>query len=426
MPIKKRIILITALFYVFYLVFPLFADTFNIPVWLPSMTVVAVMVALYPKAFANKTIYWFLVYALVLVLYLLFGRPLTIGIGTVADSKKIFIEFAYILPSVSIFCILYYMKDEVLARQLVLWSVGILFVSFIVSVPLMQRYGSLRDALIEEETEGLSVHGLPGYSLMHACTLFLPVMCYGAKVFEGRKKLWSVIGLLALCFVVYDTFVTTSLIVMVVMLLFTLLYSERHKAWFWITSATLVVVIYILYKDGFFISLIDRIMPAFEGTAVEFKLNDFKSSMIKGHITGGSITGRQNYHGISWSSFFSDPVFGTSVAGGHSSLLDRFGGMGLIAGLPFVMIFVSFIRQMIKQYKTKMAKVFFWVGIIAGLVYLYNKGNWGAEAWLVYLVLMPMGIQYFERNTLVRRIKPVGGIRKMKEDNKANPITSNP
>ena len=426
MPIKKRIFLITALFYVFYLVFPLFADTFNIPVWLPSMAVVAVMVALYPKAFANKTIYWFLVYALVLVLYLLFGRPLTIGIGTVADSKKIFIEFAYVLPSVGIFCILYYLKDEVLSRQLVLWSIGILFVSFIVSVPLMQRYGSLRDALNEEQAEGLSVPGLPGYSLMHAYTLFLPVMCYGAKVFEGRKKLWSVIGLLALCFVVYDTFVTTSLIVMIVVLLFTLLYSERHKAWFWITSATLVVVIYILYKDGFFISLIDRIMPAFEGTAVEFKLNDFKSSMIKGHITGGSITGRQNYHGISWSSFFSDPVFGTSVVGGHSTLLDRFGGMGMIAGLPFVMIFVSFIQQTIKQYKTKMAKAFFWVGIIAGFIYLYTKGNWGAEAWLVYLVLMPMGIQFFERNTLVRRIKPIGGIRKMKKDYKTNLITSNP
>ena len=212
---------------------------------------------------------------------------------------------------------------------------------------------------------------------------------------------------------------------MIVMLLFTLLYSEKHKVWFWIISAVLLIVIYILYKDGFFISLIDKIMPAFEGTAVEFKLNDFKSSMMQGHITGGSITGRQDHHAISWSSFFSDPVFGTSVVGGHSSLLDRLGGMGMIAGLPFLFIIISFIRQTIKHYKTKMAKVFFWGGIIAGFVYLYTKGNWGAEAWLVYFVLMPMGIQFFERNTLVRRIKSVGGIKKMKNDNKTNPTTNN-
>lgn len=398
MPIKKKIFLITALFYVLYLVFPLFADRFHIPVWLPSMTAVTVMVYLYPKAFANKTIYWFLAYAFILGVYVLIGHRLTIGIGTVADKKKIFIEFAYILPTISIFSILCYLDDNEVTRQLIKWSIVALFVSFWIAVPLMVRYNSIREAL-GETGEGFSVPGLPGYSLMHAYTLFLPTLGYAAKSFQGWKKCLSIIGLLVMCFVVYDTFVTTSLIIMIAIVLFTLLYTSKNPSLFWIIAIFSIVIIYLLYQFGVFSALIDKIMPAFIGTPVEKKLLDFKASMLKGELTGGSITGRQNLHAISWHSFFQNPFFGTSVVGGHSSLIDRFGGMGFIAGLPFVMIFVSFINRMVKLYNTKMAKAFFWVGIVAGFTYLYQKGNWGCEAWLMYMVLMPMGILVYERKT---------------------------
>lgn len=401
---KKKIFLITSLLYILYTVFPLFADLTRIPVWLPSMASVGVMVFLYPKAFANRTFYWFLVYALVLVFFLMLGRPLTIGIGTVADSKKIFIEFAFILPAISIFCILHYLKDEGLTRQLVNWSIGIMFVSFVVAIPLMQRYGSLRAALDEETAEAsmaeVSAPGLPGYPLMHAYTLFLPVLCYGVKAFGGAKKWWALLGLIVLCFVVYDTFVTTSLILMIAMIIFTVFYSDKSNMLFFIIFGVVAIVIYMLYKAGAFISLIDWLLPAFEGTPVEYKLNDFKDSMLQGHITGGSITGRMDYHDVSKESFYKNPIFGSSNVGGHSSLLDRLGGMGLLGALPFIMMFVAIFRQIYKLYTTKLAKVFFFVGVVLSFVFLYNKGLFGCEGWLMYAVLMPMGIMVFEQNTL--------------------------
>ncbi|MBR4560700.1 MAG: hypothetical protein IKO23_02140 [Bacteroidales bacterium] len=399
MPIKKKIFLITALFYILYLVFPLFADTFSIPVWLPSIAVVAVMVVLYPKAFANKTFYWFLAYAVVLGLYVIVGKRLTIGIGSVADNKKIYIEFAYILPTISIFSILCYLDDYELTRRLVRWSVVMLFVSFIITVPLMIRYNSIREAL-KERDETFTVPGLPGYSLMHAYTLFLPALCYAVKLNQGWKKWLAILGIGVLCFVIYDTFVTTSLLMMIAILLFTVFYTSKSSSLFVIIAILLMLIVYILYQFGFFVTLIDWIMPAFEGTAVENKLIAFKDSMLLGQVTGGSITARQNLHARSWNSFFQNPIFGTSVVGGHSSLIDRFGGMGLVAGLPFVMIFVSFIKRMVKLYDTMSAKMFFWIGIIVGFVFLYQKGNWGNEAWLMYMVLMPMGILVFEKSLL--------------------------
>lgn len=400
MALKKRIFLITVLLYILYTIFPLFADVIRIPVWLPSIAASAIMLGLYPKALANKSFYWFIAYAAVLVLYFLSGRPITIGIGSVADSRKIFIEFSYLLPTISIFSVLFYLKDELLMRKIIIWSMGILYISFVFEWPLMQKYSSLREAYQEEVHEKvLSIPGLPGYSLMHAYTLFLPVICFLFKKLKKTKRIIVLIGLFVLCFVIYDTFVTTSLILMISILIFTFFYSDKSNSTLIITYGILAVMLLFLYENGFFISFIDWIMPAFEGTPVQEKLIDFKNSMMLGLITGDSITGRLDYHLISQESFIANPIWGTSVVGGHSTLLDRFGGMGIVGGLPFIMIIITHIRQMVGHYKTRMAKSFYWVGIIIGFVFLYNKGNWGCESWLFFLVLTPIGLLTFERET---------------------------
>jgi len=396
---KKKIFLIAALLYILYTIFPLLSDMINIPTWLPSLASVAVMLYLYPKAFSNKTFYWFLAYAFVLLLYLLVGHPLAVGIGVIADSKKIVIEYAFILPAVSMFCILYYLKDSVLLRKLFLWSIGLLFVSFFVEIPLLQRYGSIRAAM-GEEAEQIKILGLPSYALMHAYTLFLPVMCYGTKVFKDRYRIACLVGVVVLFVVVYYTFVTTSLLIMIAIVSFTIIYNEKNEVRSFFIFAILLLLFLVFSNDSFLIGMIDGIMPFFEGSAVEFKLNDFRDSLMQGQITGDSITGRMDYHEISRQSFFINPIFGYPRVGGHSSLLDRLGGMGIVGTLPFVMIMVSYIQQMRKLFSTRAAKFFFWTGIIAGFVYLYEKGLWGSEGWLVYMVLMPMGILVFEQKTI--------------------------
>lgn len=402
MHIKKRIFLLTALFYILYLLFPLFADIVSIPVWLPSMVTVAVIMALYPNAIANKLFYWFLVYVAVLAVYVLIGREITVGIGTVADSYKIFIEIAWVFPSVLICCVLLYLKDPEVNRRLVNWSTIILYVSFVVAIPLMLRYNSLREALRIEGVETIHIAGLPGYALMHSYTLFLPLMCYATKTLIGWKRIMAFVGLLVLCVVIYDTFITTSLVIALAILFVTFTYKGGNTTVFWLIWGFLLLVMYTLYLFGFFISLIDWMMPAFEGTPVESKLLDFRISMVENEVTGGTIETRMGLHKESWDSFMKNPLLGggASSVGSHSSLLDRFGGMGFVAGFPFVMIIVSFIRQMVKLYETKTAKMIFWVGIISGLTFMYQKGNWGSEAWLMYIVLVPIGILTLENELL--------------------------
>lgn len=397
MEIKKKIFLIIALLYIIYTVFPLFADTFHIPVWLPSMLTFGIMIFMYPRAFANSTFFWFVIYWGILELYVILERPLTINIGTVQDSKQLLIEAAFILPSLSIFSILLFLDDYQLSKKLVLWSVFIILGSFIAIIPLLQKYSSVRDALIEEAYEGTTVPGLPSYALMHAYTVLLPAGIYVVKSSHNLLKLVSIVGILILCFVIYDTFVTTSLILMIGVIIFSLIYSDKSRALSVILFLSLGLIILVLYREGSFIKLIDKIMPLFEQTPVEDKLNDFKESMIQGHATGGTITVRQSHHRVSLDSFAQAPLFGTSQVGGHSSILDRLGGMGLIVGVPYILIFISVISKVFHLLRTNMAKTFYFVSIVVCCVFLSFKGLWGSEGWLMFMVMMPYIIIIAER-----------------------------
>lgn len=398
---RKKLFLLVALFYTLYIIFPLLGDVVRFPVWLPSIVTSALLFYLYPHAFQNKTIYWFIAYAAVLALFVLIGKPLTIGIGTVRDSKKILIEFAYILPTLGLFSIFGYLKDYKLSKKYVLWSIVILYASFVVALPLMLRYNSLRAALTEVGGE-LVIPGLPGYSLMHAYTLFLPALCYAINLYHKRMNWYIIICVLLLCYVIYSTFVTTSLLIMITIILFSVLYKDKRRSLFWILMIAAFFFLYLMYEAGLFISFIDLIIPYFEHTPVERKLLDFRTSLMEGQMVGGSITGRQYLHSISWNSFLENPLWGTSKVGRHSSLLDRFGGMGIIGGIPFVMIFIEFFKSSRKLFITKRARSYFSIGTFAAFLYLYEKGNWGCESWFMYMIMMPMTIWVFENSNQLK------------------------
>ena len=394
---RKSIFLYTSLFYTLYVIFPLFGDMAGLPVWLPSMFTVAVMFALYPEVFTNKMMTWFWAYAAVLGFYVIIGKPLSIGIGTVADSKKIFIEFAYILPAISIFSIFYYLNDSELAKKYFIWSTIVLYASFVVAVPLMVRYSSLREALAEND-ETLRVVGLPNYSLMHAYTLLVPVACFAVKMSDGTRRILSICALIILCFVIYSTFVTTSLIIVIAVIVLVFSYNGSRSSSYYTTICLLALIGWVLYEFGFFLEVVDAIYPFFEGTPVQPKLDDFRKSMIHGELQGGTIIVRQNLHEISLNAFFSSPIWGSSSVGGHSSLLDRLGGLGLLGGIPFVMIFVSFYKMGCRWFASYALHTFFILSLFVGIVFLYQKGNWGGESWLMMMVMMPLSLSVLNLN----------------------------
>ena len=394
MPTRKQIFQIVSLFYIIYTVFPLLSDVAHIPVWLPSIFTFLVIFVLYPRAFLNNMVYWFVAYAGILAIYCLWGHPLAVGIGSVADSKKLLIEYAYILPAISIFSALLYLNDFKLTRSLTYLSLAFLYASFIIVIPLLNQYGSLREAL--GEVEDFYVPGLPGYSLMHAYALLLPSLCYATKYMKEKRKILYFVLLVGLCIVVVDTYVTTSLVVMILVLGLSIVYSEKHRSVLGIILALLFVFIYVFIQSGLLSLLLEFIAPFFRGTAVESKVVDLQSTLSGSQIGRSDMQLRIQLHLQSLNSFFANPLFGRPDIGNHSALLDRLGGMGLVATIPFVMILVSFYTYARRLFRTPPAIFFFYLGVLIGLMYLYEKDIWGCESWLFYMVLMPMSLTVFE------------------------------
>ena len=340
MILKKRIFLFVSLLYILYTIVPIVQDVTGFEVRMVNLTTFLILFVLFPRAYTNLSIYWFLVYATILAIYVLFGKPLTIGIGSVGDSKKIFIEYAFFLPSLSIFSILFYLKDNRLYKIISVAAILSLTISFIYMMPQLLSNSNILRLSVAASLEGKSTFfGMPSYSLMHAYVLLLPAFLFGFRIFKSWQKWGMLLVLALLLFIIVNTYITTSLVIALIIVSFTLLFDIHNMVRSIIFIILLFFIIYILHISDVFIQIFNFLIAFFDGTDAQSKMEDFKLLYLTGEIGKSSnLAGRSNLHNISWSAFFDNILFGSSPVGGHSSLIDRLGGMGLLAFIPFIMI----------------------------------------------------------------------------------------
>lgn len=393
MPLKKRIFLFVSSFYIIFVTFPLFSYLIPIPEWVVNLSVFLFLLLLYPKAYANRAFYWFLIYAVVLVFFVLGGKPLTIGIGTVEDSKKIFIEYAFLLPSLSILSILYYLRDYGLIKKISLVGFYSIVSSFVIVIPqILSNNYILRNAFMLYVSEGTITPGIPNYLIMHAYILLVPPLLYGIKINNGWNKMFLLGVFVMLLFVIISTYVTTSLILTLFIVVFSIVYKDKKRVRNFSLMFFSFFVVLILHMTGVFVQFFDLLIDFFEGTAVQPKIEGFKYIYMFGDIeqSGGHITGRMNLHDMSWKAFLENILIGgRSSVGGHSSLIDRLGGMGLVAFIPFIMMIISQIKIMLGIITNSEQRLFYYLGLGAAFAILYQKGLFGQEGWLFMMVLLP-------------------------------------
>ena len=137
---KDYIFLAVSFFYIIYIIFPLFADLTNIPVYLPALLVVFTLSLLYPRAMFSKPLAWLLGYIGIIFLYIICGKSFHInGLeSTLSPVYRLIIETAWILPSTMIFSVLVYRKNDRLYKIIGYGSVILLVLSYIYILPLLQ------------------------------------------------------------------------------------------------------------------------------------------------------------------------------------------------------------------------------------------------------------------------------------------------
>lgn len=401
--LRVNIFIIISLLYILYVVVPIVQTYVSGLEAVINIGAFVILYLAYPTAFNTDVTRWFLLYMGLIAAYVLFNRPLTIGIGTVADNKKIFIEAGFFLPSFAISSILFHLKDVRLYKIISYSGLGMLVFSFLYMIPLLLSNGVImRDAhVLLVETNTLTP-GIPIYTLMHAYLIILPAVLFGVLKLKGLRKVILYLLLFLLLFIILHTYVTTSILITVIILIISLLYNPENILRSMVIIVFALLLVYLMNSTGFFIKVFDFLLLYFEGTAVEPKIESFKYIYEYGDVanSGDHITGRMNYHEMSLHAFSENYLIGgTSPVGGHSSLLDRLGGMGLLVFIPFFMLLWSLYKMQLHLFPKSAEKMYYIMGWITAGTVLYQKGLFGQEGWLFLIVLFPSLIFAFSQSS---------------------------
>ena len=386
---KEKVFIGAVLFYITCLLFPVVTGLLHIPVWMPSVFVSMVLLALYPRVlFRNKTFVWLVIYFIITFMFITFGRKIKLDIGVSNSYPQLIIEYAFLLPNVITCLVLLYIDNDKLMSILGKSTMFILVLSFLVLIPLLQ-IADLRIMAINSEGGGdLTSYSYINYSLLHTYVFLIPVVYQCLKRMKGFYKRLSMVLLVLLLYIVFKSNITTCLIIGVLSLTLSMVFSSNNKIKTSISILLLFAVVFVLYESGAFISILSSIRPLFEGTAVEFKIDDALYALSNGQ-TSGTIETRENLHQESWNAFAANILLGGGKCGGHSSILDRLATMGLVGFIPYFMIYYSIVKQWVVRFDS-IGKKYYYLGVGSVVILLYSKGLFGQEGNLVFLVLLPI------------------------------------
>lgn len=398
---REKLFLAVSFFFILYNAFPLLGDILPIEAQYVCIFTTVSLVVLFPLALAHKAIKCFFVFILLLFINGIMGRY--IHINGLANNAlpltwRLFIEIAWILPALLIMSILKQKSNPRLYKIIGFGSVFIVTVSFLYILPIITSYSNiLRSALHEENLDFNRPVGLPDYTLMHAYTFMLPGLCLYAKANEGIKKYIAILLTLLFYYIITQTAVSTSISLGGVVIIGSVLYDDKHLGSTIAKFVLLFVLCYIVYSTGLILDLIDSLLPVFDGTAVQFKLEDLHTSIVQGSLQGGSFEGREALHKISIDSFYANPLFGGGKAGGHSQMYDILGTVGIIGFIPFALVIWNTYKSYRELIQLRIVHIYLTLCFAVSFIYIYHKGIFGATGWLFMCVIAPclvMAINY--------------------------------
>ena len=383
---KENVFLCIAIFYITYLLFPVFTNM--IQPWLPCTAVSVLLLLLFPSdVFNSTTTKWFVCYCVITSIFLLSGRTLKIDIGRCTSFSQLIIEYAFMLPNIIISSILINRRTGKIYTLLGNYVLVLICVSFLIVLPQMQNMDLRNMARRFDETSEMAV-GTINYTLLHAYIILIPVLYFCYLTFKGKRKWFYLLCLLLTSYVILKSSITTTIVMLVIEIGLLIAYNSKKRVASLIGVSILFILFFILFQTGTIVALLNIVQPFFSGTAVEEKIEAFKILAMTGSSTG-SLGAREDLHGISWNAFFDNVLWGGGYAGGHSSIVDRMGVMGLIGFIPYIMIFISNASAWINRMNNYSRKYYLF-SFLSVIVLLYTKGLFGQEGYLFFMVLLPI------------------------------------
>lgn len=403
MNIKKKVFLAISIFYIIYLFVPLLGNYTPINSTNASIITAGSLFVMYSNLIKNKIFAWYAAYLAILAFFVMIGHTITIGLGDMSESRKLLIEIGFTLPTIMIFLILKKYNELKLYRIIAFTALAANILSFLYCVPLIAINPNILRVYVSAGMEDLSKMGIPTYPALHSYVIFIPALIYSIRVSVGKKKLLYIGCFLLYLYIIYNASITTNLVITLIILIFSLLYKKNIQKAI-LTTSIFSFIILGLHFSGAIENIFDYAIKSTEGTYSNAKIQGFKDMYIG--KSDDVVETRSDLHTISLMSFLQSPIWGrnavrkgamdasdvssnNSVIGHHSSLLDRFGGMGLLGGLPFVMIFWLIYKDWKKRMLRGDCQYYYMFGFIAAFILLYEKAVFGQEGWFTLCIYLP-------------------------------------
>jgi len=363
------------------------------------------------------------------------GKGLSIpGVMYATEANRLITEAGMILPTLLIYSILIYLNDLSLLKKIALVSLISTLITFIYLIPLIIVNSNILRISLGANFRSMYI-GMPTYPAMHSYVIVLPSLLFIFKYAKGWLKyiFLTITGLYL--YIIFNASITTTLLIALFIIMFFLLYRNNLKKTMQILGVV-VLFVFFLHASDLLINVFDFGVSVTEGTYSQGKFEGFRDAYLTGQKSS-SMAERDKLHTISYKSFLKSPLWGldtkqidlrntdadftiqssNAVIGGHSSLIDRLGGMGLLGFVPFIMIIVTSVKTWKKFFRSKNAWYFYCVGIGAAGILLYTKGLFGQEGWFTMMVFLPTltlsRLTYLRRKNISRVLKDIHNDRKL-------------
>lgn len=253
--------------------------------------------------------------------------------------QDIFLGFWFWIPFIMMISLskIHDLKFHKVLINIVLYSLVISSVTTIIGL-IQFPYASRQLATGRNDLYSLKFYqsmNIGGYGFIYSLVLFLPILFGDLKfnIINRVLKLTSII-LFYICIIVSQY--TMAAILSIVLPLLVVILMQKHRT-FMVLLTIAISIIVVIFLGFFWTNFIEYL----NSKELYFLVNRFDGlyQNLRFGLDYSGLSDRQDLYYLSLFSFLRNPLFGglinphNNVIGGHSSILDVLGSLGIIGGL---------------------------------------------------------------------------------------------
>lgn len=274
-----------------------------------------------------------------------------------------------------------------------------LFLIFLISIPTLYSIPKiLRNINSQEKFISMGYLWLIDYGTIHGLPFIIPPIFLLIKSSTSWKKFLFISFLITILVISIVGDATTSLILVVLSISLSFIIKENDtRKQVGLKLISVLFLVLLLYQLEILLHLLNIISYKLAHFSIFEKINEITSYLYYNTNTFGDLEARENRYLISWNSFRGNIIFGTNSINGngnHSQFLDTFASLGIIGGLPFILIFIIYFIR-IKKYLSHSLNHYY-ISVFTVFAMFFLKNAFSFNIYLYAFIIMPALFIYFE------------------------------